>query len=382
MMSFPMRVTYRCFVLASPPVAARWNIRGDFLLLLVLALAGPIAVNEMAAATGPGYAVNLPHWAANGGWNSRWSVLNASADPLSCTLNLVGPDGKVVSLNTTAGNGNSIPFTVPRVGRTIIQAGDASGSVESGSSSVSCSGGFLADVTYAWMPNGVALTEVTVPPRGRFFNHALAANALTGLALYDPDPTNPSTATITAFDLNGNRVSSGTATVPASGKNAINLNNLITNLPSSFEGSVSIKASNPLAVVAIDVTPGANGSFVLGNVPVVGYNNGASTLSGTYNFVSGPRAGQSGNLTTSNFSPVGNLFGSVTFLATATSGSVTGGMTVEVMNNGTAFAHFFNNFTPLSNGGAALTQLPDGSYSGSVFIPEATGISVGTITLH
>jgi hypothetical protein len=200
--------------------------------------------------------------------------------------------------------------------------------------------------------------------------------------LYDPDPTNPSTATITAFDLNGNQVGSATATVAANGKNVFNLNNLIANLPSSYEGSVLISATNPLVVVAIDVTPGANGSFVLGNVPVIGYNPGPSSLSGTYTFVSGPRTGQSATLTISNISPIGNLFGSASFLATATSGSVNGGMTIEVMNNGTAFAHFFNKFTPLSNGGAALTQLPDGSYSGSVFIPEAAGISVGTISVH
>ena len=381
-MSLPVNMTFSQFVLASPLVAALRNNRGGLLLLLALVLAAPMTLNKMAAATGPGYSVELPHWAANGGWNSRWSVVNASGDSLSCTLNLVGPDGKVVSLNTTAGAGNSIPFTVPQAGRTIIEAGDVSGSVESGSSSVSCSGGFLANVTYAWMPDGVALTEVTVSPIGRFLNHVLAANAFTGLALYDPDPKNPSTATITAFDLNGNHVGSATATVPANGKNAVNLNNLITNLPSSFEGSVLIKASNPLAVVAIDVTPGANGSFVLGNVPVVGYDGGPASLSGTYNFVSGPRSGQSGNLTTSNFSPIGNFLGSVIFLANATSGSITGAMTVEVLANGTAFARFFNNFTPLSNGGAALTQLPDGSFSGSVFVPEAAGISVGTITLH
>jgi hypothetical protein len=232
------------------------------------------------------------------------------------------------------------------------------------------------------MPDGVALTEVTVPPTGRFFNHALAANAFTGLALYDPDPKNPSTATVNAFDLNGNQVGSATATVSPNGKNVVNLNNLITNLPSSFEGSVSIKATTPLAVVAIDVTPGAEGSFVLGNVPVIGYNSGPSSFSGSYSFVSGPRTGQNATITLSNFSPVGNLFGSTTFLATATSGSVTGGVSVEVLANGTAFVHFFNNFTPLSNGGAALTQLPDGSFSGSVFIPEAAGISVGTITVH
>ena len=61
----------------------------------------------------------------------------------------------------------------------------------------------------------------------RVLNHLLAANAFTGLAMYDPF-TNRSTATITAFDLTGNQVGSAMATVPALGKNVVNLNKLIT----------------------------------------------------------------------------------------------------------------------------------------------------------
>ena len=153
-------------------------------------------------------------------------------------------------------------------------------------------------------------------------------------------------------------------------------------MSNSFEGKVTISASNPIEVVAIDVTPGANGSFVIGNVPLIGYNPVSSSYSGTYNFVSGPLAGHNGPLTISNISPIGNLFGEAAFLATATSGSVTGGVSVEVKNNGTVFFNFFNNFTPLSQCGAALTLLPDGSLSGSVFLPGPAGMSVGTITLN
>src|SRR5262249_51198223 len=97
--------------------------------MLLLGLAGPITVNQLAAATGPGFAVNIPHWAANGGWSSSWSVLKASGNPLSCTLDLVGPVGQVLSLNTSVGNGNSLPFNVAQGGRAIIQAGGAGSSV-------------------------------------------------------------------------------------------------------------------------------------------------------------------------------------------------------------------------------------------------------------
>lgn len=364
---------------AYAPQAPPRNRLGRFLLMLLLAVAGPHTFNQLAAATG--FAVDLSHWAANGGWQSRWSVLNTSANPLSCTLDLVGPDGQPLILSTTAGNGSSILFTVPLGGTTIVEAGGAGGTAQSGSSTVSCSGAFVANVTYAWMPGGVALTEVTVPPTAPFLKHALAINAFTGLALFAPG-TNPSTVVIDAFDLNGNQVGSANVTVPPNGKNIFNLNTVITSLPHTFHGSISIAASHPLEVVAIDVTPGANNSFVLGNVPVIGYNPWSSSLSGTYAFVSGPRSGQSAALTINSISPVGNLLGAASFQAVVTSGSVTGTANVVNMNGGTAFLSFSDDFTPLAGGSAALTQLSNGSFSGSVSILDAVGTSVGTISLH
>ena len=54
---------------------ACFGIRYAVLLILVLALAGPIAVNQLAAAKGPAFAVDRAHWVANDGWNSRWTVV-------------------------------------------------------------------------------------------------------------------------------------------------------------------------------------------------------------------------------------------------------------------------------------------------------------------
>lgn len=136
-----------------------------------------------AAATGPALSVDMPHWAANGGWGSRWSVVDTSFGPLACALSIRGPDGQPLSLDTTAGTGSSVSFTVAQGGTALIQAGGAAGSVQSGSSTVDCDGTFAADVTYTWMPAGVALTEVSVLPAGQFNNFILAANAFTGILM-------------------------------------------------------------------------------------------------------------------------------------------------------------------------------------------------------
>ena len=336
-----------------------------------------------AATTGPGFSVDLAHWAANGGWSSQWSVVNTSFGPLACALIIDGPDGQPVSLDTTAGSGSSIAFAVAPGGTGQIQAGSADGDVQSGSSAVQCDGTFAADVTYTWMPDGVALTEVSVLPVGRFIKYKLAANAFTGIALYDPSTTDAN-ATVTASDLNGNLVGSATVTVPALGKTTVNLNQLVTDLPVSFEGSVTIELDNPIELVAIDVTPGANGSFVLGNVPVIGYNPQPSSFSGTYHFLSGPLNGQTGTLSISASSPVGNLFGSSSYLAIATIGLSSGTVSLAEMNNGTALIHFSNSGSlgNLTGAVAALTQLSDGSYSGSISVQAPTGLSVGTMTVE
>jgi hypothetical protein len=336
-----------------------------------------------AATTGPGYSVDLAHWAANGGWSSQWSVVNTSFGPLACVLIIHGPDGQPLSLDTTAGSGSSVSFAVAPGGTGQIQAGGAAGDVQDGSSAVQCDGTFAADVTYTWMPEGVALTEVSVLPVGRFSKYKFAANAFTGIAFYDPG-TADATAMVTASDLNGNLVGSATVSVPALGKATVNLNQLVTDLSVSFEGSVTIELDNPIELVAIDVTPGADGSFVLGNVPVIGYNPQPSSFSGTYHFLSGPINGQTGTLSISASSPVGNLFGLAQYFGIVTIGSSSGTVGLAEMNNGTAFIHFSNSGSlgNLTGAVAALTQLPDGSFSGSISVQAPTGGSVGTITVE
>jgi hypothetical protein len=341
-----------------------------------------VAASAVGNASAAAFSVDLAHWAANGGWSSVWSVVDTSFGPLGCTLSIHGPDGKPLSLVTSAGSGSSIIFTVAQGGAAQIQAGSATGPVQSGSSTVSCDGAFTADLTYTWMPAGVALTEVSVLPVGRFSNYVFAANAFTGIALYEPG-SNAATAMVSANDLSGKLVGTATLTVPALGKTIANLNKLITDLPSSFVGSVTVALDHGVELVAIDVTPGADGSFVIGNVPVVAFNAQPPNFSGTYHFLSGPLAGKTGTFSLTGMSPIGSLFGSASYLAIATSGSSTDQVTIDEMNNGLGVVHFFNSSSfPLAGGIAGVAQQSDGSYAGSIYVPGATGGSVGTVTVN
>ncbi len=349
-------------------------------LLFALALAVAPAATGAATVPSQPLSVGLAHWAANGGWGSQWSVVNTTPGPITCTLTFTGSDGQPASLVTSAGTGSSVSFTVAQGGTAEIQAGGATGSVQNGSSTVSCSGPFLTDVTYTWMPDGVPLTQASVLPGGGFTNYVFAANAFTGIALQNGGSS--ATATVSAYDLAGNQVGSATATVPA-GKYTANLNQLLTNLPSSFEGSATVTVNNPVEMVAVNVTPGANGAFVLSNVPVVGFNTQPASFSGTYNFLSGSLTGQSGTFSISALSPVGGVFGTTTFLATATIGSMTSSVNLIPMNNNHMFLHFNSSSnSPLAGGAAALTQVSATGWTGSIYVQGTTSGSVGTITLQ
>jgi len=322
---------------------------------------------------------DLAHWAANGGWASTWSVVNTWSGPLACTLSFRDPDGKAFSLNTSEGNGSSVDFNLAAGGSTQISAGGASGTIQSGSSVVSCPGTFIADVTYTWEPGGVPLTQVSVLPTGQFGSFVFAANANTGVALYGPGSSS-ATATVTAYDASGNQVDSGTTTVPSLGKSILNLNQLLTKLPNSFQGSVKVTSTGPLEATVLEVTQGANGAFVLGNVPVVGYDL-QSTSSGTYKFVSGSLSGQSGSFSIGNVFPYGSGPESTYYTGTATIGSSSGTVTFIEMNNGHTYVQFGGDSSfPLAGGYGALTLLPNGGFAGSFFIQQNNDLSVGSLT--
>jgi hypothetical protein len=231
------------------------------------------------------------------------------------------------------------------------------------------------------MPAGVVETQVSVGPTNPFINHVFAANAYTGISMYDPGTT-AAAATITAYDLNGNTVGSTLATVPDLGKTIGNLDKFIPTLPSSFQGKVAITADAGIEVVALDVTPGAAGSFVLGNVPVVHYNPQGSSYTGTYNFISGPKSGQTGTFTITNISPVGDLFGEASYLGTASNTTVSGPVNIVEFNNGQVFVRFMGAFTPLAHAGGALTEESDGSFSGTLYMESTTGSSIASVTIH
>lgn len=340
-------------------------------LVLVLALAAP--ANAAFQLT---YA--LTHWAANDGWGSIWSVVNTATDAITCTLAINDPNGQPFSLATSAGTGSSIAFSVPQGGTGQIQAGGASGSLVSGWSSVTCSDVFVTDITYAYMPAGYPVTAVSVQPVGQYNLYSFAANADTGIAIYVPGSSG---VTVTAMDATGKMVGSGSLSIPSGGEGAANLNQIISNLPSDFEGSVQVDCANSCELVALDVLPGANGSFALANVPVVAYNNQPSSISGTYSFLNGSLAGQSGTFTITGISPIGTLGGQAEFVATATSGSNSGTVSLNEFNNGSILLHFFSGSSlPLAGAEAILLETNTG-FSGSLSLPGTPSGSVGTMSL-
>ena len=98
--------------LACPVVVDSRKILSSLLVLLALAAASA----DQLSAVGPPFSVDLSHFAAFAGWNTIWSIINTSPGPNQCTLTTVGPDGKPLSLTTTAGTGSPMRNLGPLAG--------------------------------------------------------------------------------------------------------------------------------------------------------------------------------------------------------------------------------------------------------------------------
>lgn len=257
-------------------------------------------------ATGPPqtFIVNLPHWAAFGGWVSNWSIVNVWGGANSCTLLLFDSLGKPVSLVTNIGTGAQIPFPLAPNGTEEILIGGVSGTTLSGSSDVDCVHPVYAKVIYTFLDaSGEALTAVSVLPSSPFSNFVFEANAFTGIALENIG-SQTVTIVITAFDATGAVVGVATKTAPF-GKLVFNLNQVIT-LRSDFFGSVRIVASQPtIKAAVVGVQAGAGGGFVLDAEPALAFEP-LPSFSCTVSFLAGALKGSTATFLLNNPVAYGN----------------------------------------------------------------------------
>ena len=180
----------------------------------------------------------FPHLVDGGGWQTTFTVSNPNPDPVSVTIFFRNTEGGDLYLDLGDGPWPGVEFEIPRFG-TVEFAGNAVGpNVRGGWAVLHASNLVQGVATYRLLENGVPRYAVSVPaglPTNHYFS---AATPDLGIAV-----GNIYTSEVSVFikaESNDGSLSYGTMTLPALGKRAKLLSEIVPDLPQGFVGTVSI----------------------------------------------------------------------------------------------------------------------------------------------
>ena len=185
----------------------------------------------------------FPHLVDGGGWQTTFTVSNPNPDPVSVTIFFRNTEGGDLYLDLGDGPWPGVEFEIPRFG-TVEFAGNAVGpNVRGGWAVLHASNLVQGVATYRLLENGVPRYAVSVPaglPTNHYFS---AATPDLGIAV-----GNIYTSEVSVFikaESNDGSLSYGTMTLPALGKRAKLLSEIVPDLPQGFVGTVSIYSEYP-----------------------------------------------------------------------------------------------------------------------------------------
>jgi sugar lactone lactonase YvrE len=206
-----------------------------------------------------------PQYAVGGGYASTLHIVNLEPASLPMTLTLIGDDGQI--------KGRSYSLTLPARGSARVAGVEPFGltsgqGIVQGYVKLEASGGhFVGAVLFtdpASAKFGSALSFVSAGTRTAYFSH-VAQNAqywtgLAGINTYESETK----VTVTVYDISGQRVASGSQTIPAGGRFAKVLPELVGTLPAMLKGYFEVNSTLPLTCFALF---GTNNGEVLAAIP-------------------------------------------------------------------------------------------------------------------
>lgn len=325
-------------------------------------------------------------------WITQFQFTNSGVGTgaVSCTLVLYDDLGNALTV-TTVGNGTNhiFTFTIQEGNEFFMQttgAGGAGGILQTGRAILFCDKPISSGASYTYYDPGQPITTVGVLPSYPADTFVSPANYLTGIALDNLDPANPLSANIVANNSDGTPAGTATQTLPPLNHTSFNLNAAIPSLPSTFTGSLTITANQPtMLALGIGVQTNTTG-FVVSAIPAISYVALGPNFSGTYNIISGPDAGTSGNITISGVGAFDTgKFGATVNIAFKTSGA---GGPVEIDQGSFDRGTMIDGCKiplpgpPWPSGIIAAGQVqPDGSISGAITGCKPTDTDVATFQL-
>jgi hypothetical protein len=191
----------------------------------------------------------FPHLAdggpASSQWQTRFTFINPTGSSASVTLWLFADNGGPLKLDLGAGAASSVTFTIPPNGTSVLQSKMASSATVSGWAYAEANLPVQGNVAFRLYGNGKASLEITAEPTLPSMGYRAVAGPLVGVAVANIYSDSALSATVTVYDASGNSLGQKVLTIPALGHTAFNLNQVFTNLPASFTGSLLITGPTP-----------------------------------------------------------------------------------------------------------------------------------------
>ena len=229
--------------------------------------------------------VYLPHFVTGGLWSSRVILVNPTDETITGRVGFIS-QGSVDPVSpgiTTATPINGLTLTTQDYslsarGFTEFNTSDPSPFVQVGSFRVIPDEGNIAPITQIVIgtqdSNFVTVSEATVPPSetGNVFrmyvessgDSGSVGSVQSGLAVAN-SAFDPTTVTLELTDLNGSLVAVTDMVVPASGQQALFVNEAFASevLPSPFKGVLRVSSVDTIAVVGLRTRTNARGNLLM-----------------------------------------------------------------------------------------------------------------------
>jgi YVTN family beta-propeller protein len=360
------------------------NERGDFLASIL-----PVIDTTLAPPTGT---VVIPYFFDGGGWTTQVLLVNPTDNPLSGTVQFIGPNGVPLGVTFTGTSSNT--YSVPgRTSQKLVTSGVASPPA-SGSIRIIPNGSIspIVLVVFSFRPAGITVSETGVLVNsGTVFrmyveaSGAQSGNLQTGLAVANLSSA-PASVTFDITDLTGAAVSgSGPVTVNLAGlgQSAKFLADLFPALPGPFQGVLRITTtSSAISVLGVRTRTNERAEFIFTTTPPVNESGPGTTSSLFF-----PQLADGGGYTTQFilFSGVAgqNLNGSLKFFGQ------NGQPWTLPVTTGSSTATPKPTITSISPTSGSVGTTVSVTIAGTNFVPGGTtiqmsgaGITVGKITVN
>jgi hypothetical protein len=256
------------------------NERGEFLM-------STLPVIDLDAPPNNGPAV-IPHFADGGGWTTQVLLVNPTDDPMTGTVQFLGPTGAAANVTIGGQTSSSFSYSIPRrTSQKLSTSGFASTTASGSIPIIPANGGPgpTSLIVFSYKPAGITVSEAGVPVArsSAFRAYVETAGGLGAISSIDSGIAVANTSSAAAnvtfdlTDLTGATISGITPVIvplPGNGQTAKFLSELFPSLAKPFKGLLRITTTSPgVSVVALRTRVNERGDFLITTTPPANENS-------------------------------------------------------------------------------------------------------------